>query len=298
MESKSIFLEINGYFSWDFTLNYLASKDEILYKVANNTLIFLYRIENKKYLLKLEYLKEVNKLEVKILLGSGELLTKDRNIISNFIKNWFDLDYDLKKFYDFFENDKEISNIINKSKGLRFVGTPDIYESITWAIIGQQISMSYAYVIKKKFIEKYGDYILYEGDKYWCYPDPKVVSKVFEEDLKELKLSHSRIKYLLNVSQLFATGDLKKEKFNNRSKSESINLLKEIYGIGDWTSGLVTMNSLRNHDVMLKTDAKLLNGLKKIYDLPDKPGILDLVYFEKKWGYFCDYVTFYIWANH
>lgn len=38
-------------------------------------------------------------------------------------------------------------------KGVRFIGIPDIFEAICWAIIGQHINLKFAYTLKRRLVE-------------------------------------------------------------------------------------------------------------------------------------------------
>jgi len=55
----------------------------------------------------------------------------------------FDLGTDLTAFYELKENDSIINLLINKYKGLRIVKINDMFETICWAIIGQQINLKF-----------------------------------------------------------------------------------------------------------------------------------------------------------
>lgn len=41
--------------------------------------------------------------------------------------------------------------------GLRNIGIPDLFEAIVWGILGQQINLAYAYTLKRRLVETFGD---------------------------------------------------------------------------------------------------------------------------------------------
>ena len=40
---------------------------------------------------------------------------------------------------------------------------PDLFESLVWAIIGQQINLTFAYTLKKRFVQDFGENIVFEN---------------------------------------------------------------------------------------------------------------------------------------
>jgi len=98
----------------------------------------------------------------------------------------FDLGTDLTEFYKLAEDDSIIKLLVHKYKGLRIVKMDDMFETICWAIIGQQINLKFAYTLKKRLVESYGEKMIYDNEQYFLFPTPQVISKLQVEDLKPL----------------------------------------------------------------------------------------------------------------
>ena len=83
---------------------------------------------------------------------------KDVDVFA-YIRKLLDIDADLEPFYDRL-NDSAIKRmfgtVFSVSNGLRIIGIPDLFQALTWAIIGQQISLAAAFSIKNRFCIKYG----------------------------------------------------------------------------------------------------------------------------------------------
>lgn len=75
-------------------------------------------------------------------------------------------------------SDDILHGLVKKFMGLCLVGMPDFYEALSWSILGQEINLAYTYQLKRRFTQTFGNYIAYQGQKYWLYPDPAVVSHV------------------------------------------------------------------------------------------------------------------------
>lgn len=78
-----------------------------------------------------------------------------------FVNDWFDLDSDLAVFYQAIALDERLAYMVDEYRGLRFVGMPDLFEALAWCIIGQQINLTFAYTVKRRLVEVYGDYVDY-----------------------------------------------------------------------------------------------------------------------------------------
>ena len=55
---------------------------------------------------------------------------------------------------------------IEQYYGLRTLGIPDLFEALSWGIIGQQINLTYAYTLKRRLVEQFGSYVEWDGRKH------------------------------------------------------------------------------------------------------------------------------------
>ena len=127
------------------------------------------------------------------------------------MRDWFDLDTDLKPYYEMAEKDPLLQQAVSEFYGLRNIGIPDLFEALCWGILGQQINLTYAYTLKRRFVETFGSSIEWEGQSYWIFPKPKDIAKLTVEDLAPLKMTVKKCEYLIGVAQLIADGSLSKE---------------------------------------------------------------------------------------
>ena len=81
-----------------------------------------------------------------------------------------------------------------------------MFETICWAIIGQQINLKFAYTLKKRLVEGYGEKMEYDNEEYFLFPTPKVISKLEVEDLKPLQFTTRKAEYIIGIAKLFNEG--------------------------------------------------------------------------------------------
>ena len=115
-------------------------------------------------------------LVVEIL--NGEPDAKSQEEITTFVKDWFDLQTELTDFYLQTKNDPVLGGLIKQYQGLRLIGIPDLFEALGWAIIGQQINLSFAYQLKKRIVEAFGEKFTYNNQDHYSFPDPEMIASL------------------------------------------------------------------------------------------------------------------------
>ncbi len=291
----NISIKIPSLFSYNECLKFLnRSENECLFQVENGRIRKLFIIGEKPVLVEL-YQKNDAYLE---LLFLNILPSKDQiTSIKCFIGNWMDLDYDLNPFYQMAKEDKLLATLVEKHNGLRLIGIPDFYEAICWAIIGQQINLTFAYSVKRSLVERFGNKYEFEGSPYYHFPAPEKVLSITDRDFSDMKFSRQKIAYIRAVSKNIVD---QKIDFNNLANSGYDTAKKELtalYGIGNWSADYVLMKTFRNDQAFPIHDAGLQNALKKRLRLKSKPDIDTILQLSKPWKGFEAYATFYLWRS-
>ncbi len=281
-------------FNFSECLRFLQRSDlECLFRVKNEVVQFALEIENEIFLIQVFWKKE--RLRVEIL--KGELTSFSKKIITNHILEWFDVKRDLTSFYKMCKKDKLLKSICKKNQGLRLIGVPSFLEAISWAIIGQQINLTFAYSLKKRLVENFGQKNHLEGNDFYLFPTAKVISKLTEEDLRPFQFSRSKIKYLTGVAKAIDEGLISKNALSQLSYDEAKAKLIEHKGVGNWTADYVLMKCLRYPDAFPITDVGIHNAIKKELNLEKKPSIESIEDMAEKWGGWKSYATFYLWQS-
>lgn len=73
------------------------------------------------------------------------------------------------------------------------------------------INLPFAYALKREFVEKFGDYIEYEGKIYWSFPSYKLISKLTPDDLSEIKMTIKKSEYIIEIAKLMDNNELSKD---------------------------------------------------------------------------------------
>ena len=183
-------IETPKLFSFEQCLHYLGRSElENLHRIKDGAVFKLLEICSGLVLIELQP-ADINNLQLSCLNTRLDSIAQLE--IRKYINQWFDLDTPLEEFYRVAEADPILKDLIKKYHGLRLIKALDLFEALSWAIIGQQINLRFAYQIKSKLVERCGKVIDYEGDKFYLFPKPEVVLELGEGELKKLQFSRQK----------------------------------------------------------------------------------------------------------
>jgi DNA-3-methyladenine glycosylase II len=217
--------------------------------------------------------------------------------VKGYVTEWFDLATDLKPFYELAKRDDLLKNLIKKYYGYRIVGQPDLFESLVWAVLGQQINLQFAYTLKQRFVEQFGEKLSYGGNDYHLFPTPKKVIQLTDDHLLTLQFSRQKSKYVVLIAEAFTSGTISKEKLRGLSLQEAKEQLIKIKGVGNWTANYALMKTFRYPDAFPLEDAGVHNAIKNLKKMKAKPSIDQVKRIFKKYKGWEAYATLYLWKS-
>ncbi len=260
MNKQIYYLPKPPLFNFSECLWFLDRKfDECLYRVNKSEVVKAILINGEAFLFNIS--ENETDLVIKVLLGKPDA-QKQTSIIS-YVEDWFDLNADLQPFYKQLGANKRLDYMCDEFNGLRLIGIPDLFEALCWSIIGQQINLTFAYKLKRRMVEAYGQQLIYEGFTYHLFPEAERLARVTVPELRAMQFSDKKAEYVITVAKAFANGQLSKEKLKAlpdlESKQKALTSLK---GIGIWTANYALMKSLREPASIPHGDVGLLNALE------------------------------------
>ncbi|PAB61075.1 DNA-3-methyladenine glycosylase family protein [Anaeromicrobium sediminis] len=282
-------------FNFKECLVYLNRSDlECTHKVRDKKVYKLIKIEDNKTLVEISHNDGI--MKVKFLNHIPNKIIKEK--IGLHVWNMFDLSTNLTSFYESVGENFILSKLMDKYYGLRIIKINNLFECLCWAIIGQQINLKFAYTLKKRIVEKYGESVTYENEEYWLFPKVKVIANLKVEHLKELQFTIRKAEYVIDVAKLFLNKEFEKEILkNNLSYNELFKKLISIRGIGSWTADYAIMKSFSINCAFPIKDVGIQNALKNILGLEKKPELEEIELMAENWKDWESYATFYLWRS-
>ncbi len=291
---KSFKIALPQQFSFYLTLSFLLrSPRELLHQVEDQFIYKALRLGEKEVVLRIQH--DEDHLLVKIV--NTEISISEKEKITNYICEWFDLETDLKPFYAMASKDALLSPLVKKYEGYRIIGQPDLFESLVWAVLGQQINLAFAYTLKQRFVEQFGSKVSYQDKPYFLFPSPHITARLNDEKLLPLQFSRQKSKYVVLIAQAFASGKISKEKLKGLPLQEAKEQLMKIKGVGNWTANYALMKTFRYPDAFPLEDAGVHNAIKNLKNMKAKPTIEQVKRLFKKYKGWEAYATLYLWKS-
>ncbi len=275
---------------WFLDRNY----DDCAHTVRQDAVWKALQLGEEVYLLKIYEKDKIINTEVLV----GSVNTKSKMLIEAFVIEWFDLNNDLEPFYNALKKDKQLVYMYKDFYGLRLMGITDLFESLCWCIIGQQINLSFAYKLKRRLVERYGTKVEYEGSSFYIFPDYNILTHASTDELKEMQFSSAKASYLINIAKAFSEGKLSKNILKALPDIESRHkLLTSFRGIGTWTANYVLMKTIRDPNSIPHGDAGLLKALLNHDIIEDKKDYKSIKLFFERYKNMESYIVIYLWRS-
>jgi DNA-3-methyladenine glycosylase II len=276
---------------WFLDRNY----DDCLHRLKEGRIIKALRVNDQPVLLSIRVDADRLLAEVLHVEKNGEGLEEG---IRGYLSAWLDMDRDLSAFYGLLRKDKRLAYMPDQYRGLRLVGVVDLFESLCWSVIGQQINLRFAYTLKRRLVERYGRKLVYEGETYHLFPDPTALAMAKIADLRDMQFSERKAAYLIGLAGVFARGELSREILAGLPDLESRQqALMQLKGVGVWTANYCLMKTLREPSCIPYGDTGLLTALANHGVIKDRKEEGKINRFFKQYAGWESYLVFYLWRS-
>ena len=162
-----------------------------------------------------------------------------------------------------------LGQLIDRQRGLRVPQSATPFEALSWAIIGQQISVSAATAIRRRFIQLAGQA---QVSGLYCYPDATAVSKLDACALRSVGFSASKADTLLTVSQRCCEHALLPDALHSDADAQNTEqALLGIRGLGPWSVNYTLLRGYGYLDGSLHGDVAVQKALQQLLGLKARP---------------------------
>ena len=173
--------------------------------------------------------------------------------------------------------------------GLRVPGAFDGFEVAVRAVLGQQISVSAARTLAGRFAAAFGTAVQSPfAELCFAFPNAGEVARLSLSDIARLGITSARAQTILEIAKTIAQGDLHLSP--ETEPIETIQKLKAIAGIGEWTAQYIAMRALAWPDAFPHTDL----GIKKALNENNPKKLLARA---ESWRPWRAYAAMHLWTN-
>lgn len=180
------------------------------------------------------------------------------------VRHLLGLDQPTREFETQADKHPLVGALVRSQAGLRIPQSASPFEALSWAIIGQQISVAAAVSIRRRLIQTTGRR---HSAGLYCYPDVRDIAQVDEGTLRDCGLSRSKANCLLTVARRCLDEALLPERPIAAAELETLRrTLLEIRGLGPWSvhyallRGYAWMDGSLHGDVAVRRAIQQLQG--------------------------------------
>jgi AraC family transcriptional regulator of adaptative response / DNA-3-methyladenine glycosylase II len=176
------------------------------------------------------------------------------------VRRLLDLDADPVAIDEALTVDRVLAPLIASTPGLRAAGSVDPAETIVRAIIGQQVSVACARTVTGRLTDSISQSLAVAHPTLThVFPS---MERLAAADPAVFPMPKARAATLQRVGRLVADGDLAID--TGIDRTDAIDRLLAVKGIGPWTAQYVAMRGLGDPDIFLGTDLGVQHALAAI----------------------------------
>ncbi len=178
--------------------------------------------------------------------------------------------------------------LVGPRRGMRVPQTATVFESIVWAICGQQVNLAFAFKLRRAVIELAGKRV----DGMHAHPDPAAVAQLDYDDLTKRQFSRRKAEYLIDVARSGMDFESLRE-----PRLTTHDSLLTIRGFGIWSANYVLMRGCGFADCVPVGDSGLTSSLQEFYRLDTRPDAGKTQALMKRFAPYRSLATFHFWMR-
>lgn len=186
-----------------------------------------------------------------------------------FARHLLGLDQPTQEFETTVADHPLVGALVRSQAGLRVPQSASPFEALSWAIIGQQISVAAAVSIRRRFILALGRQ---HSSGLYCYPDASDVVATDAEALKACGFSRSKADCLLTVARACLAESLLPQIGIPESRLGTLQTtLLDIRGLGPWSVHYALLRGYARMDGSLHGDVAVRRAIQQLLDKTTPP---------------------------
>jgi AraC family transcriptional regulator of adaptative response / DNA-3-methyladenine glycosylase II len=186
------------------------------------------------------------------------------------------------------------ARLVARRRGLRIPLTADPFEALTWAVLGQQVNLAFAFTLRRNLLSLAG---VPAPRGMRAHATPAEVAALDPADLVRRQLSRSKAQYVVELSRAVAGGELPLDALHGAAASRIEEALLARRGVGPWTAAYVMLRGYGLADCVPVGDAGLGLALQRYHDLDERPDAARTRALMAPFAPHRSFATFHFWSS-
>ncbi len=175
--------------------------------------------------------------------------------------------------------------------GVRIALTPTVFDGLIWAIVGQQVNLTFARTLRRRLAETFGSPAPLD---LTALPTPAQLVGRDPDAFVPLQFSRRKAEYLIGVAELSPTGF---EELTSQSATRIEQTLMAIRGLGVWSTHYLMMRALGFADCVPLGDTGLAAGLRRHFALEASPKQPEQKALMEAFSPYRSLATYHLWQS-
>lgn len=294
-ESESFLIRLpNAYLATEVFAYFSRDAEQTVERVAGRTISKAFMAESGPVILSIEFRPDDRHVWC-ALHTDLPLSPADRAHGHEIAVKMLGLENDAQAFEARAARDPLVARLVAGRTGLRPPMTANAFEALVWAVVGQQVNLSFATNLRRSVIGMAGQRI--RGSELMLHPSASEIANLDIGDLVKVKFSRSKADYLIGAAQAMVKGDIDLEQLKDASAVLAERSLKAVRGLGPWSAAYIMMRGLGFSDCILIGDSGLNEGLKRFFNLEHRPDISNTQALMENFAPHKSLATCHLWAS-
>jgi len=221
-----------------------------------------------------------------------------RNHAAQIVASMFSTRHDLRGFRRLTKQDAVLGAVERAHRGLHLPRYASLFEALTVSILLQQIATAVAVVLKRRFVERFGERIEVEGQYFFAFPSPERIAGAEHTELRSLGLSGAKAQSILDLARFMLSAPAFADELAAEDNETIIERLSTLRGVGRWTAEWALMLYFGRTDVFPAGDLALRAIASKYYSGGGQFTESALRRFAlERWGVWASYACIYLFAG-
>ena len=226
------------------------------------------------------------------IIADAPMTARADSLADDALLNILGLRIDPAPFMAIAELDPQLRALARRHGPLRIIQSATVFEALTWAVMGQQINLSFAVALRRSFILVAG---IRHSSGMVCYPEAAQVAAIDIDELLSRKFSRSKAETLLRLARLVVDGELSLERDADIAATSAA--LLAIKGIGPWTVNYALLRGYGYPDCSLHGDVAVRAALQRLLGEDSKPDLARTEALLARWAPHRAMAAAHLWAS-
>jgi 3-methyladenine DNA glycosylase/8-oxoguanine DNA glycosylase len=232
---------------------------------------------------------------VRAILESDALLPSDAGSEArDHLRRLLGLNLDPGPFERHVAADPRLAPLVAGRRGLRIPQIPDPFDGLMWVILGQQITLSFAFTLRRRLVERTG---APTPGGMFAPPRAEAVANLEVEELMGVQFSRRKAEYLTGVARRIVDGELDLRRLAAAPPAEVEAALLAVRGLGPWSAHYLMMRAFGFEDCVPVGDAGLVRALANFFSLPERPNAAGTQELMRPFAPYRSWATFHLWQS-